>query len=514
MIEYSTIATAQSSNGSLSFSLGQIPVGTFLVTVLRSQSTSASSEFSSPSGWSRTGPPFIPASTGARVVSTYTKFAESSDSNSSVTFNVPNITTGRTVGVILGFTNVDPNTPIVGVSDNYKGNLFEEQPYNIGGGTYTFDTTPVRPLLQLTYGANELVSPHELSAIGLAPSNELISMTATTGTSDTTRSVIVVSGERLPVPGTLAPKERYIAWPAVSGATGHSITLQEAESTPTPFKITLSDGREGSLHHWSGDGASPVKTLTKVHRGFDSVSQMLAKPGFTWAHRGGSANWGEMSLHGYTQSLIQGYGALELSLGRSSDGVWFGHHDETLDRVTETTGNPPISQMTWNQIKQHSITSGADGVSRPFMTVDEFVSSYSNAGVIILDIKYGIQSSAFITEFFEICSRFPKEKVIVKYFYNAVSLADRAASDGYATWGYIYDTDLSDPRLDERVSHWSILGLNWGANQQSWDTVLAFGKPVVGHIAATQEAYNSAMSKGAVGVQCANVLDIKAVGAI
>lgn len=513
MIGHSTLATAYSSSGSLSFDLGLVPEGTLLVAILRSHSAEAKSEFSIPTGWARTGPKFIPSNSRSRVLSSSYKICTPEDSNTSIEFHVPGISSGRTVGVILGFSGVDTSNPIVGSSDIYTGSSVGGVSTHLGGGVYSFDTTPTGPIYQITFGASELVRPHEVGSITSSPNSSLITSTETAGGSTVTRSVIAVVGSEI----SGDPEIQYISWPAISGATGHSITLQgivEGPSEPDAFRVSLANGKTGSLHLWDGSSSIPVKSLSKVHRGFDSVDHMLTTPGFTWAHRGGSANWGEMSLHAYTQSLIKGYGVLELSLGRSSDGVWFGHHDQSLDRVTKTSGNPLVSDMTWNQIQQFSITSGSDGVIRPFMTIDDYIEAYSDSCVTVLDIKYGIQSATFIDEFFEICSRFPKDKIIVKSFYDSTSFADRSTNAGYATWGYAYDTSLTDPQLASRLPHWSILGLNWDASQQDWDTVLSYGKPVVGHIANTQAAYNMAISKGATGVQCSNVLGIKAVGTL
>ena len=46
----------------------------------------------------------------------------------------------------------------------------------------------------------------------------------------------------------------------------------------------------------------------------------------------------EDSIHAYRQSVAHGYRALEISVARSADGVWFGLHDTTLDRTSGTVG--------------------------------------------------------------------------------------------------------------------------------------------------------------------------------
>lgn len=513
MITHVEVAKAFSSDGTLTFNLGEVAAGSFLVAILRSQSTAAPTDFESPAGWDKFGPAFIPSSAKARVMSTYGRFSTELDSNSTVIFSIPGVTTGRTVGVILAFTNVDEVTPVIGQSDEYAGVVTTGVSTEIGGGIYTLDASTTAALVQLTYGSNELVSPNELSAITSSVGTSLISVASTSEASNVTRSVIAVAARNILENSASQPSLDYISWPAISGATGHSIVLQEkVASGSEAMNVHLGDGRIGELHLWDGSASKAVKDVRKVNKGFSTVTEMLNTPGSTWAHRGGSANWGEMSMYAYTRSLIQGYGALEVSLARSSDGVWFGHHDETLDRVTGTTGLDP-STLTWAQIQGMSIITGADGIHQPFMTIDEYRDSYANDCVHILDLKYGIRTQRDIDEFFAICNSFPSDTVMIKYFYDSTGLAGRAENEGFATWGYAYPNNVTDdPSFLTRAAAWTTLGMTHDAPQGIWDQVLAVGKPVFGHIAYDQASYDSAMAKGASGVQCANVLGIKAVG--
>src|SRR4051794_28007721 len=68
------------------------------------------------------------------------------------------------------------------------------------------------------------------------------------------------------------------------------------------------------------------------------VPDLLRTRPFYVAHRGGSDDWPECSLLAYRESVARGVDALEMPLARSQDGVWFGLHDETLDRTSGTTG--------------------------------------------------------------------------------------------------------------------------------------------------------------------------------
>ncbi|GAA1149014.1 hypothetical protein F6W69_10750 [Microbacterium oxydans] len=277
--------------------------------------------------------------------------------------------------------------------------------------------------------------------------------------------------------------------------------------------VTYSSAQDSN--GWAVQVAIPSAAPVVTPPGFSSVSQMLATPGATWAHRGGSTNWPEMSKYAYEQAALAGYGALEFSANRTSDGVWVGCHDASLNRTSQTTGLPDISAMTWAQVQTYQNSLNAAGTPRPYYRLDQFLDDFTGTHVAIVDPKHAI--GTYNTEFLNLLDAHGGNTKIVVKFYGvgagATGLADAATARGYQTWGYFYDTDVTSGGLAADQSHWSILGMNYDAAQSAWDAVLAYGKPVVGHIAASQANYNTAISRGARMVQCANVAGIAAVGA-
>lgn len=250
--------------------------------------------------------------------------------------------------------------------------------------------------------------------------------------------------------------------------------------------------------------------------GFRSVAQMLATPGATWAHRGGSANWPEMSALAYRNAALAGYGALEFSCGRSVDGVWFGLHDATLNRTSGTTDLPNVNTMTWAQIQEHMITVNANGDPQPYFKMTDFLDIYASTHVVIMDIKYGW---SFAAEWFDILKSYTgdRQRIIVKYFGPtsfSAQMRDYVRSAGFASWGYYYPSDFAAGAVEPTQGHWSMLGMDYTASQADWDALAAYGKPIVGHIAPSQAAYDTARAKGARMVQCADVAGIAPVGAV
>lgn len=263
-----------------------------------------------------------------------------------------------------------------------------------------------------------------------------------------------------------------------------------------------------------GTGADPIDPEPPVLiDGFRSVAQMLATPGATWAHRGGSKNWPEMSERAYTNAVQSGYGALEFSAARTSDGVWFGLHDASLNRTSETAGLPDASAMTWAEVQTHTNTLVSAGNPAPYYRLDDFLDAFGSKYVVILDPKYGM---SYLDEFFELVAEHAdRKRVVIKAFgpsFDGPNIATRVQDAGYSSWGYYYPAQVADGTMNSTQQSWSILGMDYSASQSDWDAVLSYGKPVVGHIATSMNSYHLSLDKGARMVQCADVVTITAVG--
>lgn len=262
----------------------------------------------------------------------------------------------------------------------------------------------------------------------------------------------------------------------------------------------------------------PAATVT-YPRGFNNVAEMAATKGATWAHRGGSASYPEHSLYAYQQAAARGYGALELSLQRTSDGVWFGCHDVTLARVT---GNAALTQdvrtMTWAQVNSYQITIGAQGAPQPFMRWQDFIAAgFGNTHVLILDPKNSVDGNQ--TEFLNmVAADVSKDRVLMKWSGGLTSFAAAAKAAGFQTAGYWYQSDYDNGNLAAQASSWDWLGMDitattaWTGPGSVVELAAAQGKKVWGHIAQSQADYNTAMGKRSDVVQSAAVASITAVG--
>ncbi|EFC86060.1 glycerophosphodiester phosphodiesterase [Parafrankia sp. EUN1f] len=76
--------------------------------------------------------------------------------------------------------------------------------------------------------------------------------------------------------------------------------------------------------------------------------EFLDHPGpIPFAHRGGRGNWPENSWPAFENAVGLGYRYLETDVRATSDGVVLLLHDETLERVTDSTGS--ISSLTYRE---------------------------------------------------------------------------------------------------------------------------------------------------------------------
>ena len=246
--------------------------------------------------------------------------------------------------------------------------------------------------------------------------------------------------------------------------------------------------------------------------GTQPVDKMLACEGATWAHRGGSANWPEMTLYAYQQALARGYGALEISMGRTSDGVWVGLHDADIDRVAGLTGGHDVRQMTWAQLSQYQVIIGASGAPQPFMRWEQLRDILPPHTVLIIDPKVSMDyADEFLARFRD---EWGSDKCVAKFFGQgggATNFATKARGYGMKTWGYFYRAQVADGTMARDQWAWDLLGMEWNAPQADWDYTLGFGKPVIAHIVPSLSAYNVAMDRGATGAQVADVAGVPAV---
>ena len=206
----------------------------------------------------------------------------------------------------------------------------------------------------------------------------------------------------------------------------------------------------------------------------------------------------------YERSAQRGYGMLEISLGRTKDGVWFGLHDRNLDRTSQVEGLPPVSTMTWDEVNNYQVTLNDQGKPEPYMAWSQFVSAFAHTHTVLVDPKY--EATSHYDEFLKMVERdIGTSRAIIKADGSSTALADAANARGFKTWGYYYDRDFADGSLAATQDHWSMLGMNWDASSEAWSAVTSYGKPVIAHVISDSKQRDIAFDHGARGFQVSDI---------
>ena len=288
--------------------------------------------------------------------------------------------------------------------------------------------------------------------------------------------------------------------------TFHNIEVHEYTPDPNAEPPARDGGGgvevygEGSAQVWVHEAPQDVPAqMRAMPSGYPSIDAMVAQKGFLVAHRGGSVSWPEMSMRAYTNSVAHGAGALEVSVGRTSDGVWVLAHDQNLQRVDPSAPATPIAQMTWAEVRRYR-TAG-----ERILRIEEYLEAYGLSHVTVLDPKYSAQQWA------DLAAKLPadaKSRVIWKSAGDATWLAAQWRAAGWRCWGYAYAQHASDGSLSKWAPAWDYLGFPWDASALAWKVATSLGKPVWAHICPSKAAYDQGLQNGAVGCMVSGVADV------
>ena len=263
--------------------------------------------------------------------------------------------------------------------------------------------------------------------------------------------------------------------------------------------VAITEGKLDNPVFIYENGEERPATMKAVPRGYKDIGTMMITRGFLIAHRGGSVSWPEASMRAYTNAVMYGAGALEVSCQKTKDGVWFLNHDRTLQRVDSTAPDTPVTEMTWADIQKYHT------IGEPFMTVEEYFSAYGSSHITVLDPKYSAAQWQDLKKFFPTDAQ---GRIIWKFSIDAGWLANQWKSDGWKCWGYSYPDQVTDGRINEWHKPWDYIGMSWEASDEVWRRTTALGKPVWAHICPTRQAYDDGLAKGAIGCMVSGVANI------
>jgi hypothetical protein len=502
--------TFNTSSGVTSFSInkpGWVIDGDALILALSAQSSTTTADFTS-SGWTRISKEFVSDLDGTRTVAFYALPVPSAAALSATSFTFTSTDSGAggriaaEMFVVRGaeLSDLTAATSPYGYVNNHTVTVKPDAP------------DVANNLLLVAYNA-QFVST-EAYTVGTGPSGMTLQKFLPSSTGAQNKTVLAVYQQDVEA-GIIADKT--LTWSGAQAQTsGVAITIRASGNLDpnngravkyTSAPDTLADGH--MLYTSATDTIATPKEVRPVPAGYTTVSDMLASTPFYIAHRGGSLNWPEMSLHAYTQSVFWGVGALELSLERSSDGVWFGLHDDTLDRTSGTTGFIAANH-TWAEIQAYQITAAATTdpaqPPRPYMRWEELMDAYYGTHVIMVDPKSAVGFRSELLDMMDAMPGLPIGQFVVKYYGVSSALAIDARARGYTTWGYFYQSDA--PNFAAYQGYWDLLGLDFNADQATWTTMLSYGKPVIAHTVTDSTAAGVSLGYGASGMMVSNIKEV------
>lgn len=498
-----TISATSGSSVTLNVPAGY-QTGDLLVAALRNQASNSPSDWTN-AAFTRVGPAFVANSTTARVTGFYVHEITGTEP-ASYTFTI-GVSASRIVGAMFLVRGADPSW--VAYYNSITGDT-------ITNGRTIPSYTANDPALVLEFAASEFSAPNDH-----IPSNypdnftQIAEVYTSTNTGISRTYMWLGSRELVGTNTTVGSTDTDITWGVPSAPVALSIAFAPQNTGAPDFTAKIGDTggvlsdvvvRVGD----TGNTLSQIGGMRAMLPRYYNVAHMLSQPEFFWAHRGGSRDFPEMSSFAYGQSALLSFGCLELSLARTSDGVWFGLHDADINRTSGTSGLPAASSMTWATVQGYQIlgSMAANNTGQPnrsYARLQDILDAYPKH-LFVVDLKY---ANTYREELLDILETYggPERFLGKAYGVGSTSFATSFANRGYERWGYFYASDI--PSLTTGyVNQWTIIGMDYNASLSDWNTLAGYrtnGQRMSGHICPDSTTVATARSKGATGFMVSGV---------
>lgn len=169
-----------------------------------------------------------------------------------------------------------------------------------------------------------------------------------------------------------------------------------------------------------------------------TLSELVAQRPFYIAHRGGGANWPEMTGYAYAQAAaLPWVRAMEVSVCLSADGVLVCSHDPSTARVTGV--DLEIARTEWSELAKLRVTGGftdqPDQPAQPLTRFDEVAERHLPHHVLFVEPKTPVALEPLLRRLADLGQ---PERTVWKQPVNQPHFA-RAKEHGFGTWGYVLD---------------------------------------------------------------------------
>lgn len=232
----------------------------------------------------------------------------------------------------------------------------------------------------------------------------------------------------------------------------------------------------------------------------------------------------------YEKAVDAGFRALEISVHRSSDGVFVGCHDRSTGRIADV--DLEVAKTPWSRLSQVQVRAD-DGSTAPMTRLETVLDAFADTHVIFLEDKTYQNADDLLA----VVRRYrnPTRQFVWKVFGNTEDKVIRAGADaGLKTWGYWFPGDMaaapspspgaspSDPptqpvgdpstvRFLKNAARVDWVGVSFDSSPAQLAAARDTGKLMIGHIVRTPEQRDTLLRAGSQGLMVANLdLDLKA----
>jgi len=233
-----------------------------------------------------------------------------------------------------------------------------------------------------------------------------------------------------------------------------------------------------------------------------TIPDLFGTTPFYVAHRGSGDNWPEHSALAYSNSIISGVKAIEVSVHATSDGVLVCHHDANTLRMTGQSRD--IASTPWSSLQQLRIDARPwIGPSSPLARIPllrDVLDDHAATHVIFIEDKTGKNAKAVLN----MMDSYPDSRN--HFIWKQPGSAQQyslAAARGYRTWGYFLN-DTDDP-FSRYASRFDYLGIYRDASDADVAKLVAYNKPVICWEVHNREQRDRLVSLGVQGIMCANI---------
>lgn len=302
-----------------------------------------------------------------------------------------------------------------------------------------------------------------------------------------------------------------------ANAAGVVIAIPELVDVVTDLLGAITNSTGGIVQTvaklWDGTAMKGLAKMDFVQYGKPLATLESSSPtnAYLVAHRTGSIDWAEGTAMGATQSMVRGMHALEAPVARTSDGVYFLLHDQTINR---TSPSAPASwdpkDHTWAEVQAFNVTVGnaQNRGAQPYYKLTDLLATFGGKTMIFIDAKLIAQSN--YPELIALLQTVPgyQQWIMGKYYCTNTVFADAFKAAGMKSWGYGYTADLDNGNLQRTAPKWDFIGIEYSADDAHWATLRSIGKPIIGHICPDTAAVKACTNRGAIGAMVSGVINV------